>query len=301
MECPDVIDQLIEHLLTREPREPAVPEELVSHIAGCRRCIEELDAISSVLTGEASTLREEADKLLTCQECLDALGAYVEDEVAGEDVAARYPRVERHLQSCSSCREQYDLLHELVQQEAAGAFGEAPSYMTFEEWFQRQEQAPLWQELARELRRLMTEIPIRVAETTASFGQLPPPLTPQLVPAAAYRNKELLPTAEEGEELIEVLELPHREANLVIRVRMGPVFDGKGTLVLEVSTIEPSQPIEQAKVTLRDEDGGLLEGAPTDEDGLASFRELDIGKYTIQVEHAGQTWEFGVTLTSVVD
>jgi hypothetical protein len=49
-------------------------------------------------------------------------------------------------------------------------------------------------------------------------------------------------------------------------------------------------------VTLRDEGGGLQEGTSTDEDGLALFRELDLGKYIIQVERAGQTWEFAVTL-----
>jgi len=77
---------------------------------------------------------------------------------------------------------------------------------------------------------------------------------------------------------------------------MGPVFDGKGTLVLEIGTIAPPQPSEQVKVALRDEDGVLLESMPTDEDGLAFFRKLDFGKYIIQVEHAGQTWEFAVTL-----
>ena len=156
MDCSNAIDRLIEYLLTRKPAELDVADDIgpdvIGHIAGCRACIEELDAISSALTGEPSTLKEEADELLTlrqaqdtaCQECLDALGAYVEDKVAGEDVVQLYPRVAGHLQGCSSCREQYEMLYEIMRQEEAGIFGEPPSYITFEEWFrlQHQEQSP---------------------------------------------------------------------------------------------------------------------------------------------------------------
>ena len=305
MDCSKAIDQLIERLLTWKPPQPAVPDQVVAHIAGCRACIEELDALSSALTGEPSTLKVETDKLLTlrqaqgtaCQECLDALGMYVEDQVAGEDVAKHYPKVAHHLQSCAGCREQYNMLYELMQQEAAGAFGEPPSYMDFGEWFRRQRTAAdLWEQPIQNLHRLMTDILILIGKTAASFGRLPSPLAPQLVPVGVYRKRAPIPTTEEREAFVELLELPHAEANLVIKFSMGPVVEGKGTLVLEVGTIRPPQPIAEAKVTLRDEDGMLLESTPTDEDGLALFRELDVGKYIIQVEYAGQTWMLPVTL-----
>ncbi len=252
MDCSNAMDRLIECLLTQKPPESAVPDEVVAHIAGCRACIEELDALSSALTGEPSALQAETDRLL---------------------------------------------------------FGESPNYNSFEEWFRLQhgEAAPfaevaapakvsLWQDLTQELHRLITEIPILIGKTAASFGQLPPLLAPQLAPVGVYRTRASISATGEGEALGELLELPHAEANLVLKIHRGPVFDGKGTLVLEVGAIRPPQPIAEARVTLRDEDGGLLEGTSTDADGLAFFRELDLGKYIIQVEHVGQTWEFAVTL-----
>lgn len=167
MKCSDVVDQLVEHLLTRQPATPVVPDEIMAHIVGCPSCIAELDAISSALTGKPSRLREQADRLLgpqqpaaptqdetldiACRECLDTLGSYVEDQLAGEDVARLYPQIARHLENCPSCREQHDSLYELLREEAAGTFGEPPSYLSFGEWFRRQEQPSFEQASAQGL------------------------------------------------------------------------------------------------------------------------------------------------------
>jgi hypothetical protein len=67
-------------------------------------------------------------------------------------------------------------------------------------------------------------------------------------------------------------------------------------LALAVNTIVPPQPIAQARVTLRDADGALLEGAVTGEDGVVLFRDLELGAYLIRAEHAGQAWEFPLSL-----
>ena len=49
-------------------------------------------------------------------------------------------------------------------------------------------------------------------------------------------------------------------------------------------------------MTLRDADGSLLEGAFTDEEGVVLFRDLEVGEYLIRAEHAGQAWEFPLSL-----
>jgi hypothetical protein len=302
------MNRLIEHLVARTSRGLEVPDEVKMHIAGCRACIEELNAISTALTGQPSTLKDTASQFLTCEECQHALPAYIEGRIAGENVAALYSGVEQHLQGCAACRERYETLYEVMQAEAAGAFDEPPHYMTFEEEFRLQspEQAAaaesaaeaigaMWQQLAGDVHQLMADIPILIGKTIASFGSLPIPLAPRLVPVGVYRKKET-PTAEKEEEFVELLELPHPEANLVIKLSMSSVSDGKGTLVLQVGTIASPRLIPQAKATLRDADDVLLESTPTDKDGLAVFRDLDTGKYNVLVEHAGQTWKFSVNL-----
>lgn len=247
-----------------------------------------------------AVLSKQEDQL-TCSACEAVLAEYVDAQIMGVEPPKGSGQVALHLQVCPHCARAYRELIALVTSaytEKTPRPARRPEFdFSFLEREEVQPEKPFWDEL----RRLVAEVPILIGETVASFGQLPPPLAPRLVPAGAYRKREPIPGAEkEEEEVVELLEIPHRDDNLVIRLRLGPVFDGKGTLVLEVGTLEPSQPIEQAKVTLRDEDGGLLEGTPTDEDGLAFFRELDLGKYIVQVEHAGQTWEFGVTLAPVV-
>jgi hypothetical protein len=52
---------------------------------------------------------------LSCEQCFAELDRYVELEVAGADAEARIPGMRAHLDGCSACREEHDLLLELVR------------------------------------------------------------------------------------------------------------------------------------------------------------------------------------------
>jgi hypothetical protein len=71
----------------------------------------------SVDPGEVLTMPEWLSRVLgpgrpevTCEECFDSLGEYVELELARSDAEARLPGMEAHLEGCPACREEHDLL-----------------------------------------------------------------------------------------------------------------------------------------------------------------------------------------------
>jgi hypothetical protein len=298
MEDKGASQQLLNYLFGRHRPPISAQERLVAAIAGSRTLIAELAAISSVLTGEPSMLKAQTDHLLTCDECLARLDPYVEEWLAGVDLASRYPMVAAHLASCPACREQAELLYELLQGESQSA-AETPSYLSFERWFQehhaeepvagRAAQTGMWEQVAQGRHRLAAEITVVMEGGKAFFANLVTALTPQLAPATLYRNASTAGGA--------LLELPHAVANLVVKVQLGPVVENMGTVVIEIGTITPPQPIAQARVNLRDDQESLLEAAQSDADGFVIFRQLEAGKYGIQVEHADQVWNFAVTLS----
>ncbi len=53
-----------------------------------------------------------------CDECFDQLDEFVELELAGVDVDRRMPSLRAHLEGCPACREEHDVLRELVSTEA---------------------------------------------------------------------------------------------------------------------------------------------------------------------------------------
>jgi hypothetical protein len=55
---------------------------------------------------------------VSCDECFEWLDVYVELELAGEDAAARLPRMRAHLVGCPACREDHESLSSLVRLEA---------------------------------------------------------------------------------------------------------------------------------------------------------------------------------------
>jgi hypothetical protein len=57
---------------------------------------------------------------VSCEKCFELLDQYVELELAGEDPAARLPRVRNHLLGCPACEEDHESLRDLVALQAAG-------------------------------------------------------------------------------------------------------------------------------------------------------------------------------------
>lgn len=65
-------------------------------------------------------LQETQDHELSCTECFDQLGDYVDLELAAQPAAECLPMLRLHLVQCGVCREEYQVLLELVAMAAAG-------------------------------------------------------------------------------------------------------------------------------------------------------------------------------------
>ena len=63
------------------------------------------------------------DPEVTCEECFELLDEYVDLELAGEDAAAKLPRLRAHLEGCPACREDHESLREFVRLEDGTARG----------------------------------------------------------------------------------------------------------------------------------------------------------------------------------
>ena len=306
MNTSDAIEQFVDQL-KKSPFDRTISDELIDAIINSRASLAEFIDLSAAFTEQDSTFATDVGTLLTYRAQTEALGAYVEAEGAGEDVAKRFPAIAVRIQNDPKFRRQYEMLVERVEEEAQGLFENKPQFMDFGQWHQQQTQteaspshsaepAELWQRLAHGAHQFVVELPILLKETTASFGdQLAAVLQPQRVPVGTFRQREASSQIE-GEQFDEVVELPHLQTNIMLRIRTGPVTEGRGTLLVDVHHLTPDQPMAQARVTLRDADGGLLERTATDERGLAFFRELETNSYQIHVEYEGEIWELHVTL-----
>jgi hypothetical protein len=60
------------------------------------------------------------DDEISCAECFDLVSEYVELEAAGTAGVRTMPHLQRHLMHCGVCREEYEVLRDLVRSEAEG-------------------------------------------------------------------------------------------------------------------------------------------------------------------------------------
>lgn len=52
---------------------------------------------------------------LSCDEVFDLLGVYAEMAARGDDVGDLFPLVERHLEMCPECREEYEAVMRILE------------------------------------------------------------------------------------------------------------------------------------------------------------------------------------------
>ena len=325
-DCREVIEAYEAFLNAPEARRSEIAGVL-AHFRTCPACRGRASHLARLLAAG-----DEDEDALTCQECEELLPGYLTAEALDDAGAPAWAGVKRHLMACPHCAAAYASLTDLAasaygesgaepphypepnlsflrsrepatpgtatvpEQGASGARAEPLSAAGSGETLQGGRESDLWQQAVQGVYRLAAAIPVLIDRAAASFGALAAPLTVQLAPVPVYRRKAPLAPVEEARDFAELLDLPNPETNTTLRVSLGPVFEGRGSLALAVNTIEPSQPIAQARVTLRDADGALLEGAFTGDDGVVLFRDLDVGEYQIRVEHAGQVWEFPLSL-----
>ena len=60
------------------------------------------------------------DEEILCSECLVLVSRYVDLELAGEDAMSMLPQLKQHLDQCTACREDYEMLYELAQPQEEG-------------------------------------------------------------------------------------------------------------------------------------------------------------------------------------
>jgi hypothetical protein len=281
----DLIAQLLA-LLRADPSAAAVPEELAARIAVSPAAGRELTELAMLVRDEKPG--GHANPVCTLVQA--ALPAYVDARQAGVDVAAHYALVHHHLAGCDDCR---SVLDEMLALEAVPA----PAFRNFAAQLLHrpdraraaQPQGAWWLPLEAHMYHLVTEIEVIIGKTQAAFRQLGIGPTPTTLPALALRT--------EGEARSEqLIELPHPSANILLGLRLGPVVADQGTVIVEVMSNTPRSPIGGARITLRDEMGGLLERAITDERGVAVFAGLEAGKYRFAVEWQAEQWLFAVTI-----
>ena len=60
------------------------------------------------------------DEEISCSECLDLVPQYVDLELAAEQAEGLMPLLKHHLDQCTVCWEEYQILRELARMEAEG-------------------------------------------------------------------------------------------------------------------------------------------------------------------------------------
>jgi hypothetical protein len=71
------------------------------------------------MMGKLLQMVENTDEVeIGCDEVFELLDQYVEMEQRGEDVTRLLPLVERHIEKCSDCREEYEALKQVIEASA---------------------------------------------------------------------------------------------------------------------------------------------------------------------------------------
>lgn len=235
---------------------------------------------------------------LSCEDCFEALDSYVEMELDGGDAAAQFPDVAQHLGRCPACWREYQDLYQLLRGSREGQLLSPPTPLRLDlsAILPSEGVSPgLWAGIEEGARQLAAEITVCLEALRMAFAPLPLVLQPCYATVGPTALRVALPeeTPPEGRE---VLALPDEENNVVIRLGLGPVVRDRGILILEVGQLAPDAPIDQAKVMLSEADGSLLESTATNPEGVAVFRDLEVGQYRIGVEHNHKIWHLLVTV-----
>lgn len=235
---------------------------------------------------------------LTCEACFEVLDSYVDTQLAGGNAAAQFPQVAQHLNRCPACWREYHDLYQLLLGSREGNLLSPPTQLRVDLstiLSPRGAGPNLWTQIEAEASQLAAEVTVRLEALQATFTSLPPILQPCYATADPATLRAPLPE-EEGIEGREILALPDEEHNVMIRLGLGPVVNERGILTLEVEQLTTDAPIEQAKVTLAEADGSLLESTATNPKGVAIFRDLEIGQYRIGIQHNHEAWHLLVRI-----
>jgi len=287
IDCQEAVQTMEDyiHVAKPAPVEQSGLEDAVEHVKGCTRCLTN-PATSALL-----------DRVIQASLCLTGtarLPALIDSELSGAVEDEEMASVRAHLSSCPNCREQYEMVKDMVLAEARGLLGTS-----------RKASAPLWEALSAKARaalqtvldtgvetvkQLTMPIEARLAKGKAVITTTSPVLRPlRLMPALAMRHKTAVP-----EEAAHLIPLPDEESSLQVNVTLRATDRGPAQVAVEVVNLQRAAPIEGAQVILFERtEGGerILQALDTDELGQVDFA-LNPGQYVIQVRHARRVLRF---------
>lgn len=219
--------------------------------------------------------------------CADHLAAYIETELAGGDAAQQFPELALCLKEQPAVQEAYAEMKLLLQMEQNNEFVAPPRQPNFDFGYLKR---PFWQQTlsyGQQVRRLFTELVVKVQAETAVFATLPQALT--LVPAATLRSKA--PPV----ETLQAVALETDEDELVVHVIVGPVSDQKAQLTIQIQDKVHQEPLRHVRITLLDSQGRLLARKNTRDEGSVLFPNIAAGHYFVQVQAGQKVWELPLT------
>lgn len=232
-----------------------------------------------------------------CHECRVYLYAFIDDELSGADAAARNPEVAEHLDSCHSCREEYDELKFLLSLEQEDALVEPPFAPSFDfSYLERSNGSQaLWEqgaEIAAQAMRLVSEIRVAIQEKSLAFVSWPGSASLQLALAPPIRTP-----SGETKPTMQTLLLPSPEGDLQIGIVLGGASAGNAAFGARIVESSSGKPKNRIRVTLRDpQKEGLLASDLTDDRGEVLFDRIAPGSYYIDVRYRESTLRLPIIL-----
>lgn len=127
-----------------------------------------------------------------CLACLNQLDAYIAAQLGGEDYAARFPDVARHLDGCVECAQAYARLYELERAAMAETLPQ-PAHLPRPDLGFLQPQSPsLAERLRAALRRAGDRFTLRLSDDLLAGLRPAPAIALTRAPADAERYAEVL-------------------------------------------------------------------------------------------------------------
>lgn len=276
------------------------------HIASCRACIDELDGIMSVLSGNSVRLKEQWAELVECAEASQMLGDFTLGILDPD--GREYQQIQRHLERCPRCREEKERLEgmmnivgEAFQSEVPGSpFSPAPTATPAK--------PPLWAMVNERYKQLGSKIKLAVQAHRVAF--LPAPELPELKFAVVPSGKTAMratrsghpspPPTEEpsgtGEgatarAVFQVLEIPDKAMNLLVRLKISDT----DSIEINVCRLDDARGFDNTTVSIIDRTSGdILDSKKTNREGAAICRGIPFlsgNEYTIRLLHNDMRWE----------
>lgn len=257
----------------------------ISHILQDRTCLDRVDQL-------ARAILSNIDDEISCAESRQHIASYHQWQQNPANTFPLLPDVQTHLARCPYCQLELQRLQTTINQLEGEPLTSARAQRTFDLSFI---DAPLprftptesiWN-IEQQVRKLFEQIQIRVSETKATIASLSPQLAP-LSLAGAMRSEDDLQYA--------ALVLPDLDAKIHFQIESKPSRDGTALLTLRIFDTETNSPIPNARVSLRNREGGLIASSLTATNGELTFPRIPVDRYTIQTHYQDKTWELSISI-----